>query len=337
MLEKPDLQEEKIAACLQDEYRLPEAQVAFLPLGADQNTAVYRVVAQDNAPYFLKLRSGAFDQTSVDLPKYLNDQGIHAIIAPLATAAGRLWACLGDFKTILYPFVQGQDGYGVALSERQWRKFGAALKSIHTTALPMELAERIPRETYSPQWRQAVKRFLALVETETFVDPVAVKLAAFLRAKRAETLDLVERAGQRLRELQTRPQELVLCHSDLHAGNILIDGRGALYIVDWDNSILAPKERDLMYPGGGQGFSGHTPQEEEALFYRGYGPVQFDPAALAYYRYERIVQDIAVFCEQLLLTDEGGADREQSFHYLVSNFLPGGTVEITYQADKTEN
>ena len=112
---------------------------------------------------------------------------------------------------------------------------------------------------------------------------------------------------------------------------MLIDGRGDLFIVDWDNPLLAPKERDLMYPGGGQGFTGHTPQQEEALFYQGYGPAQVDPIALAYYRYERIVEDIAIYCEQLFLTDAGGADREQSLRYLQSNFLPGGVLEIAHR------
>jgi spectinomycin phosphotransferase len=128
--------------------------------------------------------------------------------------------------------------------------------------------------------------------------------------------------------------ELVLCHSDIHAGNILIDTNNSFYIVDWDNPILAPKERDLMFIGGAQGFAGHTAQEEETLFYTGYGQTQIDPIAQAYYRYERIVQDIAAFCEQLLSTNEGGEDREQSLLYLESNFLPKGTIEIAYQADK---
>jgi hypothetical protein len=43
-----------------------------------------------------------------------------------------------------------------------------------------------------------------------------------------------------------------LCHSDIHAGNILIDVNDDFYIVDWDNPILAPKEHDLMFIGGGQ-------------------------------------------------------------------------------------
>ena len=61
MLQKPDLQDQKIIECLWDEYGHVITDVAFLPLGADQNTAVYRVVASDDDPYFLKLRGGVFD------------------------------------------------------------------------------------------------------------------------------------------------------------------------------------------------------------------------------------------------------------------------------------
>ncbi len=336
MLEKPNLQDEKIISCLQDKYRLYSAQITFLPLGADQNTAVYRVVADDAKSYFLKLRSGVFDPTSVALPRFFSDQGIEHIITPLTAQTGQLWANLDAFTTILYPFVDGHDGYDVALSERQWYDFGATLKRIHSTVVPADLRGHIRKETYTAQWRESAKMSLARVEGNRFDDPVAVKAAAFMRAKRTEVLDLVERAEQLAQALQAHPPEFIVCHSDIHAGNILVDATSdAFYIVDWDDPILAPKERDLMYIGGGQGFVGHTPQEEEILFYRGYGQTQINPVALAYYRYERIVQDIAIYCEQLLLTTEGGEDREQSLHYLMSNFFPNGVIEIAYQSDRT--
>jgi spectinomycin phosphotransferase len=335
MLEKPDLQDEKIIACLQDEYALLAVQVAFLPLGADPNTAVYRAVAEDETPYFVKLRRGVFDETAVTLPKWLSDQGIAQIIAPLATKTEQFWASLDAFTLILYPFVEGHNGYEVDLSDRHWRDFGTALKHIHTAVVPLALMRRIPQEMYSSQWRESVKTFLSRVEDDAFADPVAIELAAFLQTKRDEILDLVGRAERLARALQARAAEFIVCHSDIHAGNILIDVNDDFYIVDWDNPILAPKERDLMFIGGGQGFSGHTAQEEEALFYQGYGQTQIDPIALAYYRYERIIQDIAVYCEQLLLTNEGGEDREQSLRYLISNFLPNGTIEIAYNSDKT--
>jgi spectinomycin phosphotransferase len=335
MLEKPNLPENRISACLQTEYGLRVAAIAFLPLGADLNTAVYRVVADDAAPYFLKLRSGAFDETSVTLPRFLGDQGVAHILAPLSTSAGQLWANLDTFKVILYPFVEGRNGYEVDLSDRHWIEFGAAIKHIHSVVVPPELISHIQRETYSPRWREIVRASLARIETHTFDDPVAAKMAAFLQARRAEVRDLIARTERCARALQAHSPDFVLCHSDLHAGNILIAADGAFYLVDWDNPILAPQERDLMYAGGGQFGAARTPDEEERLFYRGYGPTPLDPNALAYYRYERIIEDLAVECEQIFSADGSGEDREQALRYMMSNFLPNGTVEIAYRADKT--
>ena len=95
MLEKPDLPDEQLIACLQHDYGLRIVQVDFLPLGNDMNTAVYRVVADDARPYFLKLRSGDFDEITVAIPRLLSDQGMAQIIAPIANqhrpGSGRAW------------------------------------------------------------------------------------------------------------------------------------------------------------------------------------------------------------------------------------------------------
>jgi spectinomycin phosphotransferase len=77
------LQDAEISACLQAEYGLRAVQIAFLPLGADLNTAVYRAVTDDGTPNFVKLRCGVFDETAVTLPKFLSDQGI----APIPSGA----------------------------------------------------------------------------------------------------------------------------------------------------------------------------------------------------------------------------------------------------------
>ncbi len=104
-----------------------------------------------------------------------------------------------------------------------------------------------------------------------------------------------------------------MCHADIHGWNLLIDKEGALFVVDWDTVIFAPKERDLMFVGAGIGDSGRTPLEEEALFYQGYGHTNINQAGIAYYRYERVIEDIGVYCEQIFLSDEGEGDRIQSF------------------------
>src|SRR5690606_22184304 len=99
-----------------------------------------------------------------------------------------------------------------------------------------------------------------------------------------------------------------------------------------DTLCLAPKERDLMYIGAGIGDTWNTPQEED-LFYQGYGASEVDHDVITYYRYERIVQDIAAFAEQLLLTDDGGDDREQALYFFNSQFQPNGVVEIALRSD----
>ena len=55
MLEKPDIRDENIIACLLNEYGLLVVQVIFLPLGADLNTAVYRVVTDDETAFCERL------------------------------------------------------------------------------------------------------------------------------------------------------------------------------------------------------------------------------------------------------------------------------------------
>ena len=294
------------------------------------NTAVYRADTRDGKIYFVKLRRGGFDQITVALPQYLSTQRIPSIIAPMQTRSGKLWASLESFKMILYPFIEGLDGYEVALSDGQWRDFGPTLKDIHATHLPQELSSLIPREEYNPHWRELAKAFQAQVEVTAFDEPVAVRFAAFMREKRGEISRLIRRADELAEALKARPLVLVLCHADIHAGNLHISPDGKLYLVDWDNPIYAPKERDLAMIGGSAVWSS---LRQINLFYQGYGDAQVDLAALAYYRCERAITDIAEFCRQLLLTDEGGQDREQSYGYFTSSFLPGHEIDLALKTD----
>ncbi len=333
MLEKPAIQEEKIVACLQDAYSVHPAGVEFLPLGADTNTAVYRLLADDGTVYFAKLRRGASSQISAALPRFLGDQGIESVIAPLVARTGELWVELGEYRLVLYPYVEGCNAIAGDLSECQWVELGAALRKVHTSHLPPQLGSLIPSETWSSHWRTVALDFLERVEWERYADPVALRCAALLRAKRGEIQHLVRSAARLAGGLQAAPFEYVLCHSDIHEANILLADGGRFYMVDWDDPVFAPKERDLMFIGGG--ICGKWIQAwQQERFYQGYGPVEINFAALAYYRCERLVQDIVAFCEQLMLSEAGGVDREQALHYLASNFLPGGVLEIALQTEQ---
>lgn len=339
MLEKPNIPDGLIISRLSEEYDLRVAELKFLPLGADTGTVVYRVLTEEGTPYFLKLRKG-FQEIIVRVPLFLKSQGLKEIIAPLQTTSKHYWADFSPYKMILYPFVEGKDSFDKELTDDLKRELGAALKRIHELKIPPDIRSVIPRETFSPYWRDRWKDLQDLVDTSSFDDPPAAKLAKFIKSRREEIRRLIERTQELASELQSKTLDLVLCHTDIHGANILIgrDGRlpiptEEMYIVDWDNPLLAPKERDLMFVGGGIDNIWQS-KRDESVFYEGYGNIEIDFAIMAYYRCERIIEDLVAYAEQLLLTNEGGADRESAYERFKFNFEPGSTIEIAEKTGK---
>jgi spectinomycin phosphotransferase len=331
MLQEPFFDKEKLLHCLKQAYEINVTQLAFLPIGADANTAVYHINS-DHADYFLKLRMGNFDETAVTVPKFLFDQGLHQIIPPQTNKAGQLWTTLDDTHLILYPFIEGKNGYETQMMPLHWQAFGNALAKLHTIRLPQPLRQQIRQEQYAPRARQLVTAFLA-EDHLSFDQQIVREIAQFIKGKTAVWQDLIKQAEQLADVLLQNPPRFTLCHADLHAGNIFIGGEdNLLYLVDWDEIILAPKERDLMYIGGGLLNSGLSGKEEAQLFYGAYGTVGVNKTAVAYYRFERIIQDVSEYCLQLQDPNASEDDLKESLVYLKSNFNPKGTIERAYQA-----
>jgi len=331
---KIDLKIEEIVRCLRDAYGLNVDKLSYLPLGGDLNTAVYRVATRNKGDYFLKLRCGEFNEASVMVPKYLADIGFKQVISPITTVTGGLWNQLASFNVVLYPYIDGSNGIEVNLSDQQWIEFGKTMKKFHSAAIPSVITRGVPRETFSSKWRKTLRTFLHRIECEFIEDPVAADMAFFLKSKSKEILKLIGHAENLAQFLQKQPFEYILCHADIHGWNVLVDKAGLLYVVDWDTLVFAPRERDLMFIGASIGETGRSPLEEEKLFYRGYGSKNVNTHAIAYYRFERVIEDIGVYGEQIFFSSEHEEDRMQSFENLKSNFLPNGTIERAYQSYK---
>jgi len=329
MLTPPALAAETIAACLEQHYGMFNAVPTFLPIGADSNTAVYNIDA-DGLSFFLKLRRDDFDPMAVAVPAWLQAQGNQQIMAPIPTRTEKLWVNAYGFDWVLYPFLDGEDGWTTELSPTQWIALGASLRAVHDTILPAAIQERLPREDFGPRLRQHVRMYDQQVIRQAFGDPSAVALATWWKTRRDEILTIVDRA-ERLAAVAARQNvSLVLCHTDLHAGNVLLLAHDEIMIVDWDNPLLAPRERDLMFIGGAVGGIWNTALEEE-LFYQGYGPINVDKGLLSYYRYQRIVADLAAYGEEIFGMQVDGVDREQGVRSVISQWEPGSVVEAAHR------
>ena len=328
MREPPDLADEAIVGALQTGFGVRVAGLSFLPVGNDADSWAYRVEVVEGPTGFLKVRSGTGAMPGAAVPAYLHRLGVPRVLAPLPTRAGGPYLVLDRFALALYPMLDARTGAEAGLTPAQWRELGATVALVHATPPTPELLRLVGRETFRPSRRELLPRLEAAVATATPGDPVAGRLAASWRAHRAVIDELVDQADRLGSELAGSPGPAVLCHADLHTWNVLVDDAGHLWITDWDEAVLAPRERDLMFVVGGIGHGLVTPSTM-ASFLEGYGEVPVDPALLAYYRYAWAVQDIAAYGEQALLSPTAGqATRRAAVEGFEDLFAPGNIVDL---------
>ncbi len=337
MREPPRLADATIMAALHAHYGISITALTFLPIGNDSASSAYRIDATDGTAYFLKVRTdGGFSVPSLVIPRYFHDHGVPHIVAPLPTLTQTLWVSVNDFALSLYPFIDARTAADAGLSEQHWRAFGATLKHIHTHQLTPDLMQVVRRETFTPSRRNVLTQLEATITTQALADPLERELAAFWHARRDQIHTLVDRADALGRQLRQTSLPMVLCHADLHTWNVLLDTARQMWLVDWDETVLAPKERDLMFVIGGIGrdlVSAH----ETACFLQGYGDTAIDLGALVYYRYAWAVQDMGAYGEQVFYSPELSEEtRRDAVHGFMNQFAPGNIVALAFASDGDE-
>ena len=327
MREDPGLDRERIAACLAASYGLDVDVITYLPIGFDLDAAVYRVVAGDGTIFFLKVRFAPGGEASLRVPRALIEHGVRNILAPVLSRTGEGWSACDGYSLVLYPYIAGDDAAVIGLSDDQWREFGATLRAVHDSGLAATMREVVPVETFALPSAALVRHISALVENSDFSSPAAARFAAFWRQQAERIRHMLERAEALGRALQGKRFELVLCHADIHAANILVGDDGGITLIDWDGPLIAPRERDLLFVVESR-IAREVTRREEALFFGGYGAVPIDPDALIYYRYERIIEDIGVNGQSVLL-DPGRSEaaRADEAEFAMRFFAPHGDVE----------
>ena len=333
MLDRSPLSDDTLLACAREHFGCPATAVTFLPLGYDANAYAYRLEAGET--YFLKVRRGPAALPGLLAPRYIRDQGIDGILAPLPTAGGALWAVLGDFTVTLWPFIAGHDAWDSGLSDAQWVAFGDLLRRVHALPVPQELAAHLRAERFVPDHREHLPALAALAHGPELAGPWAAALVAFWRQHEATIATLQRQATVLGEQLRRAGWPRLLCHADAYLGNVLVGDDGRLWLIDWDGAALAPRERDLMFVVGGIA-AGQAGPRETALFGRGYGPLTPDPAALAYYRCAWVLQDLASFGHTVLLDAEAGeATRREALRLFKSNFAPGELIALALSSAAT--
>ncbi len=327
MREKPAIADELLQATIQDQYGLVSATLEFLPVGLDFYAGVYRVMSEQDIPYLLKITSRPLYEARYLVPRYLNDAGIVSVVAPLPTKSGSLWAKLADWTVVLYPFIEG-DSSKTGMTNEQWRELGSIFKQIHQTSVPAEGFASLRKETFDvTEYVQWIQDF----ETQHLHTTHSGNVPE--RALRADWLahqPTIHKGISSLRKLagvlQKRSGPFVFCHADLHTRNLIRDSSGHVFVIDWDDVMLAPKERDFIFIRG--------PQAE--AFWEGYGHPEVDWTALTYYRWERTIQDIIACAQDIFFNDDLGEESKADIALLFHEIMVDdtSTVHDVYEAAK---
>lgn len=250
-------------------------------------------------------------------------------MAPIRSIVGRVSAQFGTQSVTVYPFIDGQIGIEMRLSDQSWRALGRFARQLHRTVIPAELANAIPSETYRPPEIETIPRIDAAVVERIDRDGPGRRVVEVWRNHRVAILALAERALALGDALRRRALPLVPCHADMHTGNLIIDLDERLWVIDWDEVVMAPKERDLMFAVGGGISTKLVSPNATARFLEGYGDVEIDREALAYYRHAWAVQDVGGYAWRVLLDASATiAQRDDAAEILVGLFKPDEIVDL---------
>ncbi|HEU5229065.1 MAG TPA: aminoglycoside phosphotransferase family protein [Ktedonobacteraceae bacterium] len=324
MREPPKITEEDLRACLLDQYDLSPITLTFLPLGHDYDAGIYRVESEQGTTYALKVTLRPLYEPRYLVPRYLNDQGVASVVAPIPTRSAALWTKLGEWTVILYPFVEGDTSL-TGMTNEQWEQLGSIFQRIHQVMLPSGGFASLRKETFDPT---AYIRWVRAFETQ---HAHAQGGGASQRAIRSSwavhqpTIHTVVTSLERLAAvLQPRPLPCVICHADLHARNLIRNQAGQVFVIDWDEVMLAPKERDFIFV---------RPPHADA-FFQGYGQAEIDWVALTYFLWERIVQDLIECTQNVCFRDDWGEESKAEAVQLLDVILAEdrGHIDAAYQA-----
>jgi spectinomycin phosphotransferase len=322
--EPPRIAEEQLRACLQAQYDLGLVTLVFLPLGHDYDAGVYRAVSERATAYLLKVTSRPLYEPRCLVPRYLYDQGIASVVAPLRTRSGALWTVFSEWTVIVYPWIWG-DSSLTGMSDEQWKQVGTIFKRIHQVRQPPVGFESLRKETFDP--REYI-RWVGAFETQHVRTEGGGAAQRALRSSwqaHQSTIHTVLTSLEKLAGvLRSRTLPSVICHADLHARNLIRDRAGRVFVIDWDEVMLAPKERDFLF----------VRPPHAAAFFQGYGQAEIDWVALSYFLWERVVQDLIECSRNVWFRQEWGEESRLEALQVLEVILAEdrGHIEAAYRA-----
>lgn len=260
MLTEPhDLDRAALADALQRHWSIDAARIEYLPVGF--GTHHWEAAGADGSRWFVSaddLRAGRHPGRAPDAvfgmldgafrtaAALRNDAGLEFVLAPVAADDGavvhRIDAC---YALRVEPFVEGATGRdGEFEGPEDRRRVGTLLGRLHTAS------ETIPpglpgREDFALPGREALERALGELDMPWDAGPFGEPARRLLQANVAGVRDRLGTHDRRAARMRDEPGTWVVTHGEPHSSNVIVDAAGERRLVDWDTTLVGPRERDL--------------------------------------------------------------------------------------------
>ena len=174
------------------------------------------------------------------------DAGLEFVLAPIPSEAGTVLHRMDPRYAIrVEPFVDGAaEELGDFEGPEERRRMGTMLGRLHAASgiLPRG---RPGREDFALPGREELEEAVAQLETPWDQGPFAEPARELLRAHVGGLRDRLRAYDELAGRLRAKRGPWVVTHGEPHSANVIRDAGGGLLLVDWDTTLVAPRERDL--------------------------------------------------------------------------------------------
>ena len=254
------MQPGELKAILEAEYGFSISGISPAPRQFVAET--FYVDAEGGARYFCKVvEKPLFVPTIIaGLPALaeLHGLGQERIGYPIRKAGGGLYAQRGRQIVVLYNRIDAPQSYGY-----DFFTLGSLLGEIH--ALTPRITAKIPAESFRFDHRALFEDQFATALAGRDGGELNREFQRVMQAHEEQIRGDFALLNTLVDQIDPSEFDLVLTHGDA-GGNVLVKSPTDIYIVDWDEILLAPKERDLWVlkhePGFLEGYRSVLPGAE---------------------------------------------------------------------------
>lgn len=296
-------------------WGLAPADLEYAPLGfgshhwiATDSAGERRFVTVDEGEPVTPGRPDPFAtlRTAMSTVRALADRGLEFVVAPLPSRGGSVVEAIDTrYAVAVFPFVSGRRfDWEDRLPPVLEAELVSHLARLHQQAPGSDLTPRV--DDFGVPHRRMLDSILEGRRPDE-TGPYTRRMAGLIIDSAPSLLSALRRHDRMVALALSGKVRAVITHGEPHQGNT-IDTTAGLRLVDWDTTLLAPRERDLWRLGGAGGDLIRAYEEETGS--------RVEPAWLEIYRVRWDLADLAAYTRQFARAHPGDANDDASWGWM---------------------